>query len=151
MRFIMKKGTRLYNVIFPFWMLILLPAMWLIIIPANFVIDSLVLIITMYVLKLPDKKQIYKKSILKVFLFGFLADIIGSGLLLVALWLGWSNMGDELYLTIPALIISGALLFVFDYYISFRKLEKPVRLRLALTFAIATAPYTFLIPTEWMY
>ena len=147
----MKKGTRLYNVIFPFWMLILLPMTWLAIIPANFVIDSLVLIIAMYVLKLQNKKQLYKKSILKVFIFGFLADIIGSGLLLVALWLGWSNMGDELYLTIPALIISGVLLFVFDYYISFKKLEKPVRLRLALTFAIATAPYTFLIPTEWMY
>ncbi len=147
----MKKGTRLYNVIFPFWMLMLLPMTWFAVIPANFAIDSLVLIIAMYVLKLQDKKQIYKKCILKIFLFGFLADIIGSGLLFVALLLEWSSMGDELYLTIPTLIISGVLIFVFDYFFSFKKLEKPIQLKLALTFAIATAPYTFLIPTEWMY
>ncbi len=147
----MKKDTRLYNVIFPFWMLLLLPTTWLIIVPANFVIDSLVLIIAMLVFKMQDKKQIYKKCILKVFLFGFLSDIIGSGLMLVTLLLEWSATADELYFTIPALIISGVLIFVFDYFISFKKLEKPMRLRLALTFAIATAPYTFLIPTEWMY
>ena len=88
---------------------------------------------------------------MKVFLFGFLADIIGSGLLYLALWLGWSSDADELYITIPALIISAALLFVFDYFFSFKKISKENRLNLALTFAIATAPYTFLIPTEWMY
>lgn len=147
----MKRGTRLYNVIFPFWMLLLLPAMWLIIIPANFVIDSLVLIIAMHILKMKNKAKIYGKCILKVFLFGFLADIIGSGLLYLAMLLGWSSMGDELYLTIPALIISAVLLFVFDYFFSFKKITGENRLKLALTFAIATAPYTFLIPTEWMY
>ena len=147
----MKKGTRLYNVIFPFWMLILLPATWFIAIPANFAIDSIVLAISMYALKMADKKNIYKKCIVKVFLFGFLADIIGAGLLLLALYFNWSTMGDELYLTIPALIISGVLIFVFDYFFSFKKISNQNRFKLALTFAITTAPYTFLIPTEWMY
>ena len=147
----MKKGIRLYNVIFPFWMLILLPVTWLIAIPANFAIDSLVLIIAMHILKMKNKALIYQKCILKVFLFGFLADIIGAGLLFLALYFNWSTMGDELYLTIPALIISGVLIFVFDYFFSFKKISKENRFKLALTFAIATAPYTFLIPTEWMY
>ncbi len=147
----MKKGTKLYNVIFPFWMLILLPVSWLIVIPANAIIDSLVLIIGMYALKMQDKKDIYKKCMLKVFLFGFLSDIIGAGLMFITLLLEWSNTADELYFTIPALIISAILIFIFDYFFSFKKLEKTERFKLALTFAIVTAPYTFLIPTEWMY
>lgn len=147
----MKRGTRLYNVIFPFWMLLLLPAMWLIIIPANFAIDSLVLIIAMHLLKMQDKKLVYKNTILKVFGFGMLSDIIGGAFMYLMLVLEWSQTADELYFTIPAIIISCVMIFVFDYFVSFKKLEKIQRLKLSLTFAIATAPYTFLIPTEWMY
>ena len=44
----MKKGrVKLYNVLFPVWMLMMFPGMWLIILPGNFIIDSLVLLITM--------------------------------------------------------------------------------------------------------
>lgn len=147
-----SNKTRLYNVIFPLWMLILLPQMWLIVLPGNAIIDSLVLIISMHILKMENKLQIYKKCILKVFAFGLLADIVGSAyLLLTALVLGLGDMGDELYLTIPALIISAILIFVFDYFISFKKFDKPKRFKLALIFAIVTAPYTFLIPSSWTY
>ncbi len=147
----MKKETRLYNVIFPFWMLILFPAMWFVILPANFAIDSLVLFVAMRFLKLQDKKQIYKNTILKVFAFGMLSDIIGAALMYLMLVLELSQTADELYFTIPAMIISAILIFVFDYFFSFKKLEKPIRFKLALIFAVVTAPYTFLIPTEWMY
>ena len=58
----MKKNVTLYNVIFPFWMLYLFPVMWLVIIPSNFLIDSLVLIISMFALKIADKKQFYKSQ-----------------------------------------------------------------------------------------
>ena len=54
----MKKDIRLYNVIFPVWMLVLFPIMWLIVIPANFVVDSLVLIGCMYFLKIDNKKSL---------------------------------------------------------------------------------------------
>ena len=147
-----KTEIRLNNVLFPFWMLLLIPTLWLIVLPGNFIIDSLVLIASTFALKITDKKPFYKKHILKIFCFGLLADIIGSAYLFVmAFVFELGTMGDELYLTIPALVISAVMIFVFNYFITFKRTEKALRLRLALIFATVTAPYTFLIPTSWLY
>ena len=147
-----KKGMRLYNVLFPFWMLILFPQMWLIILPGNFIIDSLVLLISMKALKVGEKKQWYKKCIFKIFAIGILSDMIGSAyMFLMTAVFEVGVMGDELYLTIPALVLSGALIFVLNHRFTFKTMEGPLRYRLSLVFAIATAPYTFLIPTSWLY
>ena len=145
------KNIKLYNVLFPFWML-LFPQLWLIVLPGNFIIDSLVLLASLYILKIADKKQWYKTHILKIFAFGMLSDIIGAAYMLL-LMLGFEvgRMGDELYLTLPALVISAGFIFVFNYYSTFKSAEKSLRLKLALTFAIATAPYTFLVPSSWLY
>ena len=70
-----KKGTKLYNVLFPLWMLMLFPQVWLIVLPGNFIIDSLVLIISLFVLKISDKKSKYKKYILKIYGFGMLSEV----------------------------------------------------------------------------
>ena len=146
----MKKNVTLYNVIFPFWMLYLFPVMWLVIIPSNFLIDSLVLIISMFALKIADKKQFYKKHILKIFAFGMLSDIIGSATMFLAVWLEISTMADEWYLLVPAIILSASAIFLFNYFFTFKKEDKNIRLKLSLTFAIITAPYTFFIPTSWI-
>lgn len=148
----MKKEHKLYNVLFPVWMLLFFPIGWLIVIPGNFLIDSAVLIFAMKALKLTDKKSFYKKNILKVYLFGFLSDIIAAGaMFLMTYYLGLGgNMADGPTLTIPGVVIAAALIFIFNYFISFKKTDKSIRLKLALTFAIATAPYTFLIPTSWI-
>lgn len=147
----MKKEIKLYNVLFPIWLLMLFPACWLFIIPGNFIIDSLVLIISMYALKINDKKQFYKKNILKIFIFGFLSDIIGSLFLLLMFVLEIGQMGDEPYLTIPGLLISAGLIFVFNYFITFKKIDKKLRFKLSIIYTIITAPYTFLIPMSWIY
>lgn len=146
-----SRNKYLYNVMFPVWMLMLFPIAWLVIVPSNFIIDSLVFVISMYVLKIENKKQLYKKNILKIFAFGFLADIIGSLLLLSMTFLNISVTGDEWYLTIPALFISSVLIFVFNYFVTFKKLDTKNRLKLSLIIAIVTAPYTFLIPISWIY
>ena len=52
----MKKECKFYNILFPIWMLILFPIAWVIIVPANFIIDSIVLFISMSLLKLSNKK-----------------------------------------------------------------------------------------------
>ena len=146
------KKVKLYNVIFPVWMLFLVPAVWLISVPANFLIDSLVLFLGMCMLKMADKKVFYKKNILKFYLFGFLADFVGVAFLfLTVAVLDWSTMGDDLYLTIPALMLSAVCIFFFNYVITLRMYDKKTRRFLAVFFAIATAPYTFLIPTAWLY
>lgn len=147
-----KNKVVLYNLLFPFWMIMLFPVSWLVIIPGNLIIDSLVLTISMFALKIVDKKQWYKRYIFKIYAFGMLADLIGAAyLFLLMMVFEAGQMGDELYLTIPALIISAALIFVFNYFITFRKTEREQRLKLALIFAVVTAPYTFLIPSSWLY
>ena len=127
------------------------PPAWLIVVPGNFIIDSLVFIISLALLKISDKKQFYKKHILKIFLFGMLADIIGAVFMLVMTALEFARMGDEPYMTVPSLIISALLIFVFNYFFTFKKLDKILRMKLSVIFAVVTAPYTFLIPSAWLY
>ena len=146
-----KSGTKLYNVLFPVWMLVLFPAVWIVVLPGNFIIDSLVLFLGMRVLNISDKKTFYKKSIFKIFCFGLLSDLIGSAMLFLFLALELVTRGDELYVTIPAVLLSAAMIFVFNYFVTFKALPKEERLKLSLTFAVITAPYTFLIPTAWLY
>lgn len=148
----MKNNIKLYNALFPLWMILMFPPLWLIVLPGNFIIDSLVLIISMFLLKISDKKQWYKRHILKIFGFGMLSDIIGSSyMLLLAMEFKVGRMCDEFYLTIPALIISVILIFVFNYFITFKNADKALRLKLSIIFAVATAPYTFLVPSSWLY
>ena len=146
-----KSGAKLYNVLFPVWMLVLFPAVWIVVLPGNFIIDSLVLFLGMRVLNISDKKTFYKKSIFKIFCFGLLSDLIGSTMLFLFLALELVTRGDELYVTIPAVLLSAAMIFVFNYFVTFKALPKEERLKLSLTFAVITAPYTFLIPTAWLY
>lgn len=147
-----KSKVKLYNVLFPFWMLMLFPQVWLIVLPGNFIIDSLVLLLGMALLHVAEKKQFYKKHIWKVYAFGMLSDVIGAAYMLLLMTVfEVGRMGDELYLTLPALAISTALIFVLNYFVTFKKDDGRLRLYLSLLFAAATAPYTFLIPSSWLY
>ena len=81
-----------------------------------------------------------------------LSDIVGSAyMLLLMLVFQVGRMGDEPYLTIPALIISAVLIFMLNYFVTFKNTDKALRLKLSVIFAIVTAPYTFLIPSSWLY
>ena len=81
-------GTRLYNVMFPIWMLTLVPSMWLYALPINFVVDSAVLLITFTVLARKRGDTEYKpwgdwlRAIPLTFVFGFVSDLIAGGFLL---------------------------------------------------------------------
>ena len=81
----MKKNTKLYNMIIPIWMAFIFPWMWIIMLPLNYIIDSLVFYITMRILKLKQKKLVYKISILKIWIFGFISDFIGAVILFIPL------------------------------------------------------------------
>ena len=146
-----KRTVKLNNLLFPIWLLLLFPTVWLIVLPGNFIFDSIVLLIAMAALKITERREWYKKYILKIFIFGMLSDLIGSGLLVGAMYMDLYDFDVELFLTIPALIISAVMIFVFNYFITFRDLEKPLRRKMALIYAIATAPYTFAIPSKLIY
>ena len=146
-----KKEIRLYNVLFPIWMLLIIPTAWIAVLPANFIVDSLVLLITAKKIGILEK-GIYKKHILRVWIFGFIADLIGAGILLGSLYIFEDFFrGDELTLTLPAMLVSAVMIFLFNYRFSFSDIDKRSRLKMALSFAIFTAPYTFLIPISWIY
>ena len=148
----MKKDVKLYNAMFPLWMLMFWPRIFaILVLPVNFVIDSIVLCILMAALKIQNKKKFYIKNVWKVFLFGLLSDVAGAALMLAASFLGIGRLGDELYLTIPGLLISTACIFILNYFVTFKKCDKRQRFIMSLTFAIATAPYTFLVPSRWIY
>ena len=79
-----KKSIKLYNVIFPIWLLWLIPMTWVIVLPANFLIDLLVVVLTMKYLKVKEIKLNAKSVILKVWIFGFIADFIGTSAMFMA-------------------------------------------------------------------
>ena len=147
----LNKDTRLYNVIFPFWSLLFVPKIWLIVLPANFVIDSFVLFVSLWALGIDEIIGYFKRHIFKVFAFGMLADILGAIYLFfmssvdnIGKTVGWT------FVTVTAIVIAAVLIFLFNYFITFRKLEKQERCKLSLIFALVTAPYTYLMPSRWL-
>ena len=159
------KSYKLYNVLFPMWMLILVPMTWLIVIPANFIIDSLVLILAVHFWLKKPIKEIWKKSIIKVFILGFLSDFVGTGFLLGGLYLAaftenpvLLNMFENtangpgniigFFVLLFAVFLSGICIYFADLKIAFKKLDLEIseKKKLALALAVLTAPYTFFIP-----
>ena len=89
----MRKDVKLYNIIFPMWSIyfygMFFVPLWLILLPANFVVDSLVLLLLFWKLGLAEKKSLYKKSIWKTWGVGFLADVLASSLMV---FISWTNI-----------------------------------------------------------
>ena len=156
------KNYKLYNVMFPIWMLILFPTMWLLVIPANFLIDSAVLLLGAHFFLRGRAKKIWKKSILKVFIFGFLSDFVGAGFLTAGLYasscLDFGTVFEEacngptsiggFFVLLFAVAVSAVCIYFADLKLSFKKIEAETsqKKKLALLMAVATAPYTFFIP-----
>ncbi len=169
----MKRTTKLYNVIFPIWFLLFFPPVILVTLVGNYIIDSLVIIACFCAYKLADLefelKTFYKKSILKVWLYGFLADIIGAAILFLLGICGdifglsyevtsaicYDPFSHPLatFIIIGSILISAAFIFLFNYKFVFRNQiqENALRFKIAITLAIITAPWTFLLPTKWLY
>ncbi|MGB4429432.1 MAG: hypothetical protein WBI48_07360 [Thermacetogeniaceae bacterium] len=166
------KDIRLYNVIFPLWFFLFLSPVILITLIGNFVIDSLVVVACFFIFKLADIQksltEFYKGSILKVWILGFLADIIGASILFILGILNplelptdlitginydpFSNPAAVAVITI-AMLVSAVFIFMFNYRITFSKQidDKKLRAKVAITVALITMPWTFLLPTKWFY
>ena len=152
-----KDCARLYNVLFPMWMFYLFPSwLWLVILPANFVIDSLVLCLAMRKLEISGRREIWRKSIFRIWAVGFLSDFLGAlltlGLMLLidAFHLSWDVYlfpGTTL-MAIPGVVLSGILIYALNKRYAFAKCisdERQIH-KLSLALAIFTAPYAMLIP-----
>ena len=73
----MKRSHRLYNVLFPIWLLWIFPQVWAIILPGNLIIDVLVLLLALAALGCPAKKAVLRRTWWRVWRNGFLADAAG--------------------------------------------------------------------------
>lgn len=154
----MKKEIRLYNVMFPIWFFWLLPTpLWLVILLVNFAIDSLVLYLSARTGGLQERLQLWKKSIWKIWIIGFLCDIIGAAFI-YGLWemlirifhVSWALglFPATTILSLPGVALAGVLIYFLNKRFSFRKcvLDPAAVHRLSLALAVFTAPYAMLIP-----
>ena len=157
------NNNKIYNVVFPIWFFIIVTLGWLFVLPINFLIDSLVLLIILKLMKMPLKK-IYGKTILKIWLFGFLADFIGALFLMLLDFAPLGDLFSDLYwnpynniyaviIIIVAILISGFFIYYFNYKYCFKKIdiEEKSKRKIALFLAIFTMPYLFLVPTKFLY
>ncbi len=164
----MKKEIRLYNMMFPVWLLVVFPVAWIPVIISNFLIDSAVLLIYLKIKNIDGKKEIWKKSIIRIFLFGILGDIAG-GLLMVGetfifdnigmhgvsmsiTYNPWGNIIAFLY-TVMCMFIASFVIYKLDKKFALRKtaLDDSVKRKIALIFAVFTTPILFLMPSYWIY
>lgn len=170
-----KNSIKLYNLIFPIWLLWLIPITWIVVLPANFLIDLLVIVLTMKYLKVQDIKMNAKSIILKVWIFGFVADFIGTASMFMSnvidfnyetqLGKWWYNnisnavsynpfesIYSVLWVTV-CVIITAYLIYLFNYKFCLKKLNlsNEHKKTIALSLAIFTAPYSFYIPTVWFF
>ncbi len=161
----MKKQTRIYNVLFPIWLIWLFPQVLILVLPGNLAIDCAVLFLTLLALKHAQKGAVIGKLWWKFWLLGFAADLMGTAWM----FLGWllavpfEDFWDDtlVYImhdpfghplaflwTLAGVAAAGACIYCFDRR-AMRELdllshrEKHI---VALAMAIATAPWLFFLP-----
>ncbi len=162
-----KKNYKFYNIIFPIWFLIALPPLWLFTIPANFIIDSIVVFLGMKKLKIQKIKETYLKSIIKVVFFGFLSDILAGITLFAVAMIVPGNLQNNVFdgvfyeptksiysfvVVAITIIFAAVMIYFFNKKFSFTKtdLAKEQVHKLSLYLSIFTAPYFFLVSLDFM-
>ena len=164
-----SKSVRLYNVLFPIWFLMYLFPSWLppVMLVFNFAFDTLVLALAARWQKIGGIRKLWRQSILRLWLLGFAADILGAllnlgiyfgimaladlgGVWAEALYGFWHplNFPGSTVFAIPGAALAGLLIYWFNRRLSFRRTGLPAQTihKLCLALAVATAPYTMLIP-----
>ncbi len=166
----MKKQYRMYNIILPVWLLVWFPSwLWLLVIPANWLIDWLV---TRYALKRLGDAEYSPRSLKlswKICIAGFVSDFAGSLLLVGALYLfsaldgdfrlveqglGWNPFSNvfSVLIVLIAITLSGFCIYFLDRRIlSKEELASEQVKKTALALAVITAPYLYLLPASLFY
>ena len=151
------RNYRLYNILFPVWLFYLLPTgVWLIILAANFLIDSVVLYFGSKYLRIREYIPLWRRSILRICGIGFVSDFLGA-LLILAIELirnelcpEWNTFyfPEATLIAIPGVAISAVCIYFLDRRYAFMKtdLDELAIIKLSRILAVFTAPYAMLIP-----
>jgi len=161
-----NSSIKLYNVIFPIWMLLIFPQTWLVVAPVNFIIDFTVVFFMMKKLGIQQPKEKTKKVILKVWLCGFIGDLVGGALMFISSFFSTSNWWyqnvarhvynpfQSIYAflwTSACVLVSAAAIYYLNRIYCFKStdFEETHIKKISLALAVITAPYLFLLPTSW--
>lgn len=170
-----KKDLSLYSIYFPFYAFLLLDyGKFVPMIPINLAVTAVILWGILYFTKTIDWKNAFKKSYLKTFLFGILADLMGVLFRFLPLifekffrLIGWNTMAAflrtncsdmvlfniycntfGLVYTVISILVAGVFVFIFNYNFALKEAiqDKKKRRIASIVFAILTAPYSFMNP-----
>ena len=160
-------NIKLYNFIFPLWMLLILPKLWIKALPAVFILNTLVFFVVIKCLKEKDIFKCYKKNILKLWLFNFIGIIAGSIILVLLQLLPTSNDFISKFVTalvynpfnnlfaiivtLFVILISAFMTYKLNIKITFKDTNIINKKKFAILIAIFTAPYLFFYPAEKIY
>lgn len=157
-----KNSITLYNIILPIWLMAVVPPLVFVSLALSYGIDTLVLRISGSKLT-GDGKALWKSSILRVWLLGFAADLIGSVWMFFPALTEWNADIVNAIMLNPfshpvgfiwaavGIVISAVMIYIFNLHFGLKKAEltDEQRKKAALWLAIFTAPYLFLIPMVW--
>ncbi|TEB08705.1 hypothetical protein Pmgp_03682 [Pelotomaculum propionicicum] len=158
---LMEKGTRfkdkLYNLIFPLWMIMFFPPFLIAVLFGNLVIDGLVIYLTLYLNRaMLERKQLIN-VIIKAWVFGFLADLAGAFILFIFSAI-FSFNGYYAFESpaaalpfIVSVVFAGCLIGVFNYRQCRSLMDSRLAARVGLAMGIVTAPWVFFIPSSVMW
>ena len=117
----MKRDIKLYNLIFPMWGIyfyaILFPYFFCAFCCRRiFIVDTVMLLLLFFLFKVPEKKELYRKGIWKAWGFGFLADFLAAGVLVILssavslpfhIYAPFSSVGAFLFATVGVVLAGG--------------------------------------------
>lgn len=168
------KDYKIYNIFFPIWMIIFFPPILFASLFVNFIVDTVVLVICLYIYSNYLSEHVslgygYRMMIVKVWIWGFVSDFIGALYLLLLMFVSGKmdmdgpainaimrNPFENIFgvlIVLSAIFISAVLIYYFNNSkVLVKHIEdKIVRAKIAMIIAIVTAPWSFLLPTEWIY
>lgn len=152
-------SKKVFNMGFHPTFLYIFPMAWVVSLPFNFLIDSIVLLIGFKVFGKEKVWHNWKKSIVLSWIFGYVSDLTAAFLMLAFEFVAGemfhtSVMANpfrgpgQFLCTLFAVLLAGALIYVFNAKIALRKteLDDKAKKKVALLMAIATMPYLFFVP-----
>ena len=150
---ISNSSSRLHSVtlLYPMWVLLTFPHFFLLSAVGYFAIYNAVFWCVVLILRVPQKTAFYKRYIFWVTFFGILSNLAGTFLmyLLAKFTSLGKGAGDELALTIPGVVLAATCIFVLNFF-SFRREDLKIRLTMAISLALISSPYVFLIPSSYI-
>lgn len=167
------REKRLNSYLPPFVLFAIIPVFWIITLSVNFLVDSAILLVIGFILYKKLDFSLYKKSIVKVLISGFVSCFMGVIFLyLINLLISALNSlfnaelltkinsavnqphfdcAFGLVYVISGIVVAAVFIFVFNYFFSFKKTDftKKQKITASVVFSIFNAPYFFLLPDEF--